>query len=187
MIDYEYRAGVLVSPPEIRFTPNTGTTCLTMRLGQSNSRYNDESGRWERVKEHYFDVVVWPLRRGDSTVDLPTIAEAVLQKGSRVVVRGRFETRKWVNKKGDDVYSTEFVADAVFPDVLSLSEQGRVAPPRRLRVKCHRGCNRFSAPRAHCRHRRVPGRLPYPDAGAAGGAGGFLRGRVYALGLGGAL
>ena len=129
MIDYEYRAGVLVSPPEIRFTPNTGTTCLTLRLGQSNSRYNDEAGRWERVKEHYFDVVVWPLRRGDSTVDLPTIAEAVLQRGSRVVVRGRFETRKWVNKKGDDVYSTEFVADAVFPDVLSLSEQGRVAAP----------------------------------------------------------
>ncbi|MBC3178124.1 single-stranded DNA-binding protein [Corynebacterium lujinxingii] len=129
MIDFEYRAGTLVSPPEIRFTPNTGTTCLTLRLGQSNSRYNDEAGRWERVKEHYFDVVVWPIRRGETTIDLPTIAEAVLEKGSRVVVRGRFETRKWVNKRGDDVYSTEFVADSVFVDALSLGEQAAGGDP----------------------------------------------------------
>lgn len=127
MIDYEYRAGTLVGDPELRFTPNTGTTCLTLRLGQSNSRYNEEAGRWERVKEHYFDVVVWPIRRGESSVDLPTIANDALRRGDRVVVFGRFETRKYVNKRGDDVYVTEFVASGVFPDMLNATRRGEEA------------------------------------------------------------
>lgn len=121
MIDVEYRAGVLVSDPELRFTPNTGTTCLVLRLGQSHSRLNEETGNWERVKSHYFDAVVWPNRRVE---DLPSVADSVLRRGMEVVLRGRFETRKWVNKRGDDVYSTEFVADRVFADVVA------VAPPR---------------------------------------------------------
>lgn len=120
MIDYEYRSGALVQDPELRFTPNSGTTCLNLRLGQSASRYNDQTGQWERTREHYFDVVVWPQRRGDQTIDLPTLANKVLRRGMTVVVRGQFHTRKYVNKRGDDVYATEFVADRIFVDVLDL-------------------------------------------------------------------
>lgn len=123
MIDYEYRAGTLVQDPDLRFTPNTGTTCLTMRLGQSISRFNESSGRWERTKEHYFDVVVWPQRRGETQIDVPTLVHPLLRRGMGVVVRGRFETRKYVNKRGDDVYSTEFVAERVYIDALELAPE----------------------------------------------------------------
>lgn len=114
MIDVEYRAGALVAEPVLRFTPGRGTACLSLRLGQSSSRLNEETGQWERAKEHYFDAVIWPTRRDP---ELPSVANAALRRGMQVVLRGRFETRKWVNKRGDDVYSTEFVADRVFVDV----------------------------------------------------------------------
>lgn len=122
MIDYEYRAGAIVQDPELRFTPNSGTSCLNLRLGQSASRYNDQSGQWERTKEHYFDVVVWPQRRGDQTIDLPTLANNLLRRGMNVAVRGQFQTRKYVNKRGDDVYVTEFVADRIHIDVTDLAD-----------------------------------------------------------------
>ena len=42
---------------------------------------------------------------------LAEIAGEYLKKGSQVYVEGRFETRKWTNKEGQDQYTTEIVAD----------------------------------------------------------------------------
>lgn len=39
------------------------------------------------------------------------IAGQYLRKGSKVYVEGRLQTRKWQNKEGQDVYTTEVVVD----------------------------------------------------------------------------
>lgn len=123
MIDQVLVRGALVADPELRFTPRAGTTCLSMRLGQSASRWDQDNGRWVKTREHYFDAVVWPVKRGDQTVDLPTmLSKGILSKGQVVVLHGSWQTRKWTNKRGDDVWATEFVADAVYPDAMGLVE-----------------------------------------------------------------
>ena len=37
------------------------------------------------------------------------IAEQYLHKGSKVMLRGQLQTRKWTNQQGQDQYSTEIV------------------------------------------------------------------------------
>jgi len=40
-------------------------------------------------------------------------AEKYLHKGSKVYIEGKYRTRKWQDKEGNDRYTTEIVADHV--------------------------------------------------------------------------
>jgi single-strand DNA-binding protein len=42
---------------------------------------------------------------------LAEIAGQYLRKGSKVYIEGKLQTRKWQNKEGQDVYTTEVVVD----------------------------------------------------------------------------
>ena len=123
MIDYEYREGIVVSAPETRFTPNEGRVCCVLRLGQADHR-KDETGNFQRVRNHYFTVKIWPLHYETCDTPLPSLVADTVRKGDKVVVRGKFETRSYVDKRGDDRQVTEFVANAVYLNVASPSLDG---------------------------------------------------------------
>ncbi|MCC5812489.1 MAG: single-stranded DNA-binding protein [Ectothiorhodospiraceae bacterium] len=93
--------GNLGKDPEVRYMPSGGavTNCTvatsdTWRDKQSNEM--QERTEWHRVV--FFN-------------RLAEIAGEYLRKGSKVYIEGRLQTRKWQNKEGQDVYTTEIVAN----------------------------------------------------------------------------
>lgn len=122
MIDYEYRTGGVTQEPELRHT-NNGTPVLRLRLAQSSHTYNEETRDWDRTAAHYFSVIVWPQRRGDRTIDLPTFLADTLQVGQKVAVKGQYKTRSYTDKEGRDRNLTEFIASEVYLDAATMAEQ----------------------------------------------------------------
>ena len=91
--------GNLGEDPNLNHT-GSGTAVCNLRLATDES-YKDSSGELvERTEWH--DVVVWA-----------GLAETVAQyteKGSRLYVEGKLETRKWEDRDGNTRYSTEVKA-----------------------------------------------------------------------------
>jgi len=91
--------GNLGSDPETRYMQD-GTCVCNTRIA-TTERFKDRSGeRQERTEWHR--VVLWGK--------LGEIAAQYLSKGSQVYIEGKIETRKWTNKEGVDVYTTEIRA-----------------------------------------------------------------------------
>jgi single-strand DNA-binding protein len=92
--------GNLGKDPEIHTTQD-GQKVVTLTLATSDTWIDHKSG--ER-KEHtvWHRVVIFNDRAGD-------VAERFLRKGRRVYVEGRLRTRKWIDKSGEERYSTEVV------------------------------------------------------------------------------
>ncbi|HCS12663.1 MAG: single-stranded DNA-binding protein [Zetaproteobacteria bacterium CG06_land_8_20_14_3_00_59_53] len=91
--------GNLGADPETRYMQD-GTCVCNIRLA-TTERFKDKSGeRQERTEWHR--VVLWGK--------LGEIAAQYLHKGSQVYIEGKIETRKWTNKEGQDVYTTEIRA-----------------------------------------------------------------------------
>jgi len=92
--------GNLGADPETRYMPD-GTCVCNIRIATTD-RFKDKSGeRQERTEWHR--VVLWGK--------LGEIANQYLRKGSQVYIEGKIETRKWTNKEGQDVYTTEIRAN----------------------------------------------------------------------------
>ena len=81
--------GNLCSKPELRYT-TTGTAICNIRLAV-NSRYTSKTG--EKKDEVLFcNVNVWG-RHGESCAEY-------LDKGSKILVEGRLQSREWQDKQG---------------------------------------------------------------------------------------
>ena len=93
--------GNLGRDPEVRYNPNGGAWC-TVSIATTRSWKNKESG--EKMEETEWHRVVFNDR-------LAEIAGEYLKKGRSVYVEGRLKTRKWTDKEGKDVYTTEIVAN----------------------------------------------------------------------------
>lgn len=92
--------GNLGADPETRYMQD-GTCVCNIRIA-TTERFKDKSGeRQERTEWHR--VVLWGK--------LGEIAAQYLHKGSQVYIEGKIETRKWTNKEGVDVYTTEIRAN----------------------------------------------------------------------------
>jgi len=94
--------GNLGQDPELKYTKN-GTALLNIRLATSESYVTRDGERKERTDWHR--VVVWDKR-----------AEGLnkcLEKGSKICVEGRIQTRKWEDQDGNKKYMTEIVATNV--------------------------------------------------------------------------
>jgi single-strand DNA-binding protein len=90
--------------PEIRYTAN-GKGLTTFSVA-ANRRYQRPDGEWGEETE-WFTVVTWDR-----------LAERLaqnLQRGDRVYVEGRLQTRSWDGPDGQKRYKTEVVADRVLP------------------------------------------------------------------------
>lgn len=95
--------GFLGADPEIRYMNNgTGDAVASVRIATTESWKDKASG--EKKEETEWHRVVFFGK-------LAEIVGEYLKKGSPVYVEGRIKTQKWINKEGEDRYSTEISAD----------------------------------------------------------------------------
>lgn len=92
--------GHLGADPEIRRTQD-GRPIANLRLAVSQS-WRDKTTGERKEKTEWVPVVIF-------NEGLCKIAEQYLRKGSKVLVQGQFQTRKWQDKDGNDRWSTECV------------------------------------------------------------------------------
>jgi len=88
--------GNLGADPETRYTQD-GTCVCNLRLATTEKFKGRDGNQQEKTEWHR--VVLWG-RLGE-------IANQYLNKGARVYIEGKIETRKWTNKEGQDQYTTE--------------------------------------------------------------------------------
>lgn len=92
--------GRLGADPETRSFQNGGKVCnLRLAVGEQwkdkNSGERKERTEWVTVTIH--------------SEGLVGVASQYLRKGSRILVQGKQQTRKWQDQQGNDRYSTECV------------------------------------------------------------------------------
>jgi single-strand DNA-binding protein len=100
--------GYLGADPESRSTQQ-GTAMTTFRIAASRT-WTDAAGA-RREETEWFRVIAWEK--------LGEICNQYLQKGARVYVEGRLQTRKWQDTDGQDHALTEVVAH----DMIMLSSR----------------------------------------------------------------
>ena len=99
MINKAILIGNLGADPEIRYT-QSGTPVATFNIA-TTERWKDKEGQMQEQTE-WHRIVVWSR--------LAEICGEYLNKGSRVYIEGKIQTRKWQDKNGNDRYTTEIVA-----------------------------------------------------------------------------
>jgi len=99
MINKVILIGNLGADPELRFT-QSGTPVATFNVA-TTERWKDKDGNQQEQTE-WHRIVAW--RR------LAEICGEYLNKGSRVYIEGKLQTRKWQDQNGNDRYTTEIVA-----------------------------------------------------------------------------
>ncbi|WP_375610766.1 MULTISPECIES: single-stranded DNA-binding protein [unclassified Bartonella] len=92
--------GRLGADPESK-TMNSGTEVVNFSIATSES-YTDKKNNQKVEKTEWHSVVVF-------NPHLAKIALQYLNKGSKVYVEGKLQTRKWQDKNGHDRYTTEIV------------------------------------------------------------------------------
>jgi single-strand DNA-binding protein len=105
--------------PDIR-TTQSGDKIAAFPLATSESWTDKRSG--ERVEKTQWHSVVFEQR-------LVEIVDKYISKGSRVLVEGAVETRKWTDQRGDDRYTTEIVVRGFGGKILLLGDQRRGEQP----------------------------------------------------------
>jgi single-strand DNA-binding protein len=94
--------GNLGRDPEMRYTPS-GVPTTSFSVAASRSWTTPEGDRREETE--WFNVVTW--RR------LAEMCSQYLQKGRKVYVEGRLQTRSWEDQQGQKRYRTEVQAREV--------------------------------------------------------------------------
>jgi single-strand DNA-binding protein len=94
--------GNLGADPEMRYTAD-GKALTSFRVAASRN-YNGPDGE-RREETEWFSVVTWQK--------LAEQCSQFLQKGRRVYVEGRLQTRSWDGQDGQRKYRTEVVAEKV--------------------------------------------------------------------------
>lgn len=110
--------------PEIRSTQD-GRKIANLRLATSESWRDRNSGeRKERTEWHTVTVF---------SEGLVKVIESYVHKGSKILVQGQLQTRKWQDKDGNDRYSTEVVLQNFGGTLIMLDGkqegQGQDNPP----------------------------------------------------------
>ena len=94
--------GNLGRDPETRTFQNGGKVC-NLRIATSET-WKDRNTGERREKTEWHSVAIF-------SEGLVRVCEQYLRKGSKVYIEGKLQTRKWQNKEGQDVYTTEVVVD----------------------------------------------------------------------------
>jgi single-strand DNA-binding protein len=144
--------GNLGKDPELRYNPS-GVAFCTLSLATTRNWKDKESG--EKKEETEWHRVVFNDK-------LAEIVGQYCKKGRPLYVEGRLRTRKWQDKEGKDVYTTEIIASEMQllggRDSGDESEAPVVAAPAPVA--------RRSAPVA------APARYTRPGSAAGHGTGG---------------
>jgi len=94
--------GNLGADPELKHT-TSGTAVCTLSVATTDKR-KDQAGDWTESTE-WHRVNIWQKTAENCA--------KYLKKGSKIYVEGRLGTRKWENKDGVTMYSTEVTAFTV--------------------------------------------------------------------------
>jgi single-strand DNA-binding protein len=94
--------GNLGADPEMRYTAD-GTALTNFRVAASRTYSSPDGERKEETE--WFSVVTWRK--------LAEQCSQFLQKGRKVYVEGRLQTRSWDTPEGERKYRTEVIADRV--------------------------------------------------------------------------
>lgn len=107
--------GNLGRDPEVRTFQNGGKVC-NLRIATSET-WKDKNTGEQRERTEWHSVVIFsePLVR---------VAEQFLNKGSKVYIEGKLETRKWHDQSGSDRYSTEVVLRPFSGQITMLDSRG---------------------------------------------------------------
>ncbi|MBD3250281.1 MAG: single-stranded DNA-binding protein [Candidatus Pacebacteria bacterium] len=92
--------GNLTRDPNLRFTPSNTAVC-SFGIATNRSWVTDDGQKEERTDFH--NIVAWGK--------LAEICDEILQKGDKVYVEGRMQTRDWKVDDGPDRRVTEVVVD----------------------------------------------------------------------------
>lgn len=116
--------GNIVSEPELRFTPS-GKAVANFRVAQNHKQYSQETRSWDTVNTTFYSVNAW----GDQASNIA----GALQKGTEVVVVGKFQAREYQTKDGDKGLSLEISVNfgsGVVAPVVSMFQQVEVTRER---------------------------------------------------------
>lgn len=94
--------GHLGKDPEVRHMPSGGAV-VNASLATSETWKDKNGEKQERTEWHnivFFD-------------RLAEIAEKYLNKGSKIFVDGKLQTKKWQDKEGNDKYTTQVVVQSM--------------------------------------------------------------------------
>ena len=94
--------GNLGGDPEVRYTPS-GTAVANFTVA-TTERYTKKDGEKQEQTE-WHRIVAWGK--------LAEICGEYLNKGSKVAVAGRIQTREWEDKDGNKRWTTEIIANDV--------------------------------------------------------------------------
>ena len=99
--------GNLGGDPELKTTP-AGVSVATFSLA-TNESWTDKNSGEKQEKVEWHRIVVWRK--------LAEVCNEHLQKGSKVYLEGKLQTRTWDDNNGQKHYMTEVIAhDIVFLD-----------------------------------------------------------------------
>lgn len=115
--------GNLTRDPELRQT-STGQTVASFAVA-TNSVWTDKTGN-KQEKAEFHNIVAW--------AKLAEICGNFLQKGRKVYVEGRIQTRDWDGEDGVKRYRTEIVAEnLILLDKAGVPQEGadRIQKPVR--------------------------------------------------------
>ncbi|MBU2952274.1 single-stranded DNA-binding protein [Marinobacter sp. F3R08] len=93
--------GNLGQEPDTRYTPS-GSAVVNLNLATDESYKDRQTGQMVPKTEWHRVVIFGKVAE---------VAGQYLHKGSKVYIEGKLQTRKWQNKEGQDVYTTEVVVD----------------------------------------------------------------------------
>ena len=93
--------GNLTRSPELKVLPNGTMVC---NISIATNRRIKQGDEWVDVAD-FHNVVVFGKRA--------EVVSKYTQKGSRVLIQGRLQTRKWESKEGETRYKTEIIAEDV--------------------------------------------------------------------------
>jgi single-strand DNA-binding protein len=112
MINKAILIGNLGADPQIRYT-QSGTQVATFNVATTERRKGQDGQMVESTEWH--KIVAWGK--------LAEICGEYLNKGSKVYIEGKIQTRKWQDQSGNDKYTTEIIAR----EMKMLSPRGSAA------------------------------------------------------------
>lgn len=115
--------GNLGKDPEIR-SLNNGNRVASFSLAVTET-WKDRSGE-RKEKTEWIPVVIF----SDGIVG---VAEKYLRKGSKCLIEGKFQTRKWQDQSGGDRYMTEVVVPQFGGNLILLDSRRQEAEPQQAR------------------------------------------------------
>jgi len=101
--------------PEVRSFQNGGKV-VNFSVATAETWKDKNSGE-KREKTEWHNVAVFQD-------GLSSVAEQYIRKGSKVLVEGKLQTRKWQDQSGNDRYTTEIVLQGPDARIILLGEKG---------------------------------------------------------------